>query len=64
MVEKGASISKEVIPIYKYIITYKISGSYFLWFTSFKTNKSKNRHERGITPQIFYGIHSKVNQVI
>ena len=64
MVEKSASsIGKwEVgIPyIYEYIITYKISSSLFLWFTSFKTN----RQERDITPQIFYGIHSKVNQVI
>ena len=35
MVEKGASsVGKQVFPIYKYILTYKISSSYFLWFNS------------------------------
>ena len=43
VVEKGAnSVGKQVYPIYKYIVTYKISRSYFLWFTSFKTNKRSN----------------------
>ena len=47
VVEKGASsLGKYIFPIYKYIITYKISSSYFLWFTSFKTNKRSNR-QRG-----------------
>ena len=65
MVEKGASsLGKYIFPIYKYIITYRISSSYFLWFTSFKTNKRSNRQERKITPKIFYGIHSKVKEVI
>ena len=65
VVEKGASsLGKYIFLIYKYIITYNISNSYFLWFTSFKTNKRSNRQERDITPKIFYGIHSKVNQVI
>ena len=65
VVEKGAStLGKYVFPIYKYIITYKISSSYFLWFTSFKTNKRRNRQERDITPEIFHRIHSKVNEVI
>ena len=40
VVEKGASsLGKYIFPIYKYIITYKISSSFFLWFTSVKTNK-------------------------
>ena len=65
LVEKAASsIGKWVFPIYKYIITHKISSSLFLWFTTFKTNKRSNGQERDITPQIFYGNHSKVNQVI
>ena len=65
VVEKGASsLGKYIFPIYKHIITYKISSSYFLWFTSFKTNKRSNRQERDITPEIFHGIHSKVNEVI
>ena len=59
VVEKGASsLGKYIFPIYRYIIAYKISSSYFLWFTSF------NRQERDITPEIFYGIHSKVNEFI
>ena len=54
MVEKGASsLGKYIFPIYKYIITYKISSSYFLWFTSVKTNKMSNRQERDITPKYF-----------
>ena len=65
VVEKGASsLGKYIFPIYKYIITYRISSSYFMWFTSFKTNKRSNRQERDITPKIFYGIHSKVKEVI
>ena len=65
MIEKGASsLGKYIFPIYKYIITYKISSSYFLWLISFKTNKNSNRKERDITPEIFYGIHSKVKKVI
>ena len=64
-VEKGASsLGKYIFPIYKYIITYRISSSYFMWFTSFKTNKRSNRQERDRTPKIFYGIHSKVKEVI
>ena len=65
VVEKGASsLGKYIFPIYKYIITYRISSSYFMWFTSFKTNKKSNRQERDITPKLFYGIHSKVKEVI
>ena len=65
MVEKAASsLGQYIFPIYKYMITYKISSSYFQWFTSFKTNKRSNRQERGITPEIFYGIHSKADEVI
>ena len=65
VVEKGASsLGKCIFPIYKYIITYRISSSYFMWFTSFKTNKRSNRQERDITPKIFNGIHSKVKEVI
>ena len=64
-VEKGASsLGKYIFPIYKYIITYRISSFYFMWFTSFKTNKRSNRQERDISPKIFYGIHSKVKEVI
>ena len=48
VVEKGASsLGKYIFLIYKYIITYKISNSYFLWFTSFKTNKRSNRQGKG-----------------
>ena len=47
-----------------YLIIYKISSSYFRWFTSFKTNKRSNGQERDVTLQMFYGIQSKVNQVI
>ena len=34
---RGGGGGKYIFPIYKYIITYKISSSCFLWFTSFKT---------------------------
>ena len=53
--------------------TYKISSSYLKPFSSFTTTnnailvKSKKGHNLvniSITPQIFYGIHSKINQVI
>ena len=65
VVEKGASsLGKYIFPIYKYIISYRVSSSYFLWFTSFKTNKRNNRQERDITPEVFYGIHPKVKEVI
>ena len=65
MAERGpSSVGKKVIRIYKYIITFKISSSYFLRLTSFKTHKSSHRQERDITTQIFYGIHSKVKEVI
>ena len=66
VVEKGgaSSLGKYIFPIYKYIITYRISSSYFMWFNSFKTDKRSNRQERDIPPKIFYGIHSKVKEVI
>ena len=52
VVEKGtSSVGKWIFPIYKYIITYKISSFHFLWLTSFKTNERSNRQERDITPE-------------
>ena len=63
MVEKGASsLGKYIFPIYKYIITYRISSSYFPWFNSFKTNKRSNRQERDITPKIFTEFTQKLRK--
>ena len=63
VVEKGASsLGKYIFPVYKYIVTYRISSSYFLWFTSFKTNKRSNRQGRDITPEISYGITQKLRK--
>ena len=39
---------------------YKISSSWFKWFSSFNTNRRSNRQERDITLPMFYRIKSKV----
>ena len=52
VVEKGASsVCKWVFPIYKYIITHKISSSYFLWFTCFKTKNRRAIMALGRSPE-------------
>ena len=38
---------------------YKISSSWFKWFSNFNTNKRSNGQERNITLPMFYGIKSK-----
>ena len=61
---RGDSDPKEIDNRYLLIFCahalYKISSSWFKWFSSFNTNNRGNGQVRGITLIMFYGIQSKV----